>query len=111
MRVLGRVHDLFAADADTVALIARFSGPAGEGLGLDRLICLIVERLAIGVAGMQARGEVGSRAKPAVLGEALMALIFHTAASAQCGAQGDAVAVRARAGVLLVEMSEALLWP
>jgi AcrR family transcriptional regulator len=111
MLVLGRVYDQFAADAETVALIARFSGPAGQGLGLDRLICLMVERLAVGVAGMQARGEVGSRAKPEVLAEALMALIFHAAASAQCGAHGDAAAVRARAGVLLVEMTEALLGP
>lgn len=111
MRMLARVHALFAADAETVALIARFSGPAGEGLGLDRLICLLVERLAAGVAVMQARGEVGSRARPEVLAEALMALIFHTAASAQCGVHGDPAAVRSRAEVLLVEMTGALLWP
>lgn len=111
MRVLERVYVLFAADAETVALLARFSGPAGAGLGLDRLICEVVDRLAEGVGGMQATGEVGARAKPEVLAEGLMALIFHAAASAQCGMHGDAVAVRARADRLLVEMAEALLWP
>ncbi len=111
MRVLERVYVLFAADAETVALLARFSGPAGAGLGLDRLICEVVDRLAEGLGMMQARGEVGARARPEVLAEGLMALIFHAAASAQCGMHGDAVAVRARADRLLVEMAEALLWP
>ncbi|MDZ4087191.1 MAG: TetR/AcrR family transcriptional regulator [Tabrizicola sp.] len=111
MRCLDRVYRLFAADAETVALLARFSGPAGAGMGLDQLICLVVERLSEGVARMQARGEVGSRRAPEVLAEALMAQIFHAAASAQCGLQGDAGAVRARADQLLVDMAEALLWP
>lgn len=111
MQLLERVYHLFAADAETVTLLARFSGPAGAGLGLDRLICLVVERLAEGVAGMQVRGAVGSRAKPDVLAEGLMAQIFHAAASAQCGMQGDATVVRARADRLLLEMAEALLWP
>lgn len=111
LKVLDLVYRLFAADAETVTLLARFSGPAGAGLGLDRLICLVVERLAEGVAGMQARGEVGSPAKPDVLAEGLMAMIFHAAASAQCGVHGDASAVRDRADRLLVEMAEALLWP
>lgn len=111
MQLLERVYRLFAADAETVTLLARFSGPAGAGLGLDRLICLVVERLAEGVAGMQGRGEVASRRAPEVLAEGLMALIFHAAASAQCGLHGDAVAVRARADGLLVDMVEALLWP
>jgi AcrR family transcriptional regulator len=111
MRLLATVHDLFAADAETVALLARFSGPAGAGLGLDRLICTVVERLAEGLGAMQARGEVGSRHAPDVLAEGLMALIFHAAASAQCGLHGDAGAVRARSDRLLVRMAEALLWP
>ena len=111
MQLLERVYRLFAADAETVTLLARFSGPAGAGLGLDRLICLVVERLAEGVAGMQSRGEIAVRRAPEVLAEALMALIFHAAASAQCGLHGDAVAVRARADGLLVDMTEALLWP
>lgn len=111
MQVAERIYRLFAADAETVTLLARFSGPAGAGLGLDRLICLIVERLAEGVAGMQARGEIALRRTPEVLAEALMALIFHAAASAQCGMHGDAAAVRSRADGLLFDMVEALLWP
>lgn len=111
MQLLLRVYGLFAADAETVTLLARFSGPAGVGLGLDRLICLVINRLAEGVAGMQARGEIALRRSPEVLAEALMALIFHAAASAQCGMHGDAAAVRARADGLLVDMVEALLWP
>ncbi|MCU0904720.1 MAG: TetR/AcrR family transcriptional regulator [Tabrizicola sp.] len=111
MQVVERVYGLYAADAETVALLARFSGPAGAGMGLDRLICLVIERLAAGVALMQARGDLRVTAAPDVLAEALMALIFHAAASAQCGMHGDAAAVRARAGVLLVKMTEALLWP
>lgn len=111
MRLLDRVYQRFAADAETVALLARFSGPAGAGLGLDRLICLLVERLAEAVAAMQADGTIASRAAPGVLGEGLMALIFHAAASAQCGAHGDAAAVRARADRLLKDMTEALLGP
>jgi AcrR family transcriptional regulator len=107
--ILDQVFAAFAADADTVALIARFSGPAGEGLGLDRMICQVIERLAEGVADMQARGLVANRADPGVLAEALMALVFHAAASAQCPAQGDAEAVRARAEVLLGQMTDALL--
>jgi AcrR family transcriptional regulator len=111
MLLLERVYRLFAADSETVTLLARFSGPAGAGMGLDRLICQVVESLAEGLAGMQARGEVGSRARPEVLAEGLVALIFHAAASAQCGMHGDADAVKARADRLLVEMAEALLWP
>jgi AcrR family transcriptional regulator len=111
MQLLERVYRLFAADAETVSLLARFSGPAGAGLGLDRLICVVIDRLAEGVAGMQARGEIAVRRTPEVLAEALMALIFHAAASAQCGMHGDAAAVRARADGLLVDMVEALLWP
>lgn len=106
---LERLYACFAADAETVALLARFSGPAGAGLGLDQLICLLTDRLASGVAGMQATGAVASRAAPEVLAEALMALVFHAAASAQCGMHGDAEAVRARADRLLTEMTEALL--
>ncbi|MDP3196023.1 hypothetical protein [Tabrizicola sp.] len=40
-----------------------------------------------------------------------MALVFHAAASAQCGMHGDAGAVRARAGQSPVDMSDALLLP
>jgi AcrR family transcriptional regulator len=111
MQLLERVYCLFAADPETVTLLARFSGPAGAGLGLDRLICVVIDRLAEGVAGMQVRGEIAVRRTPEVLAEALMALIFHAAASAQCGMHGDAAAVRARADGLLVDMVEALLWP
>ncbi len=111
LRRLDLLYRLFAADTETVALLARFSGPAGAGLGLDRLICLVTERLADGVVGMQARGEIGARARPEVLSEGLVALVFHAAASAQCGMHGDARAVRERADRLLLEMTEALLWP
>jgi AcrR family transcriptional regulator len=111
MQSLNRVYVLFSADTDTVALLARFSGPKGAGLGLDRLICMVTERLAEGVAGMQARGDVGSRAAPDVLAEGLVALVFHAAASAQCGLHGDAMAVRARSDRLLRDMAEALLSP
>lgn len=107
--LLDRLYVSFAADAETVALLARFSGPAGAGLGLDRLICLLVERMAAGVAAMQATGAIASRAAPEVLAEGLMALIFHAAASAQCGMHGDAKAVRARADRLLLDMTDALL--
>ncbi len=111
MQAVERVYGLYAADAETVALLARFSGPAGAGMGLDRLICLVIERLATGVAMMQARGDLRVTGAPDVLAEALMALIFHAAASAQCGIHGDAVAVRARADGLLQRMAEALLRP
>ena len=106
---LERMLTAFAADPETVALLARFSGPAGEGLGLDRMICGLIARLAEGVAAMQAVGQVTNRAQPEVLGEALMALVFHAAASAQCQAQDDAAELRKRAGRLLHEMTEALL--
>jgi TetR/AcrR family transcriptional regulator, fatty acid biosynthesis regulator len=109
MQVVNRVYGLYAADAETVALLARFSGPAGAGMGLDRLICLVIERLATGVAMMQARGDLRVATAPEVLAEALMALIFHAAASAQCGMQGDAAAVRARADRLLQDMASALI--
>lgn len=111
MQAVERIYALYAADADTVALLARFSGPAGAGLGLDWLICLLIERLAEGLAGMQARRLIDPRRAPEVLAEALMALIFHAAASAQCGMHGDAAAVRARADRLLIDMTEALLGP
>jgi AcrR family transcriptional regulator len=107
--VLGRVFTAFAEDADTVALLARFSGPAGEGLGLDLTICGIVERLAEGLGAMQARRLVANLAPPGVLAEALVAQVFHAAASAQCAAQGDPASVRRRAETLLLEMTEALL--
>ncbi|MCU0828846.1 MAG: TetR/AcrR family transcriptional regulator [Tabrizicola sp.] len=107
--LLDQVFSAFAADAETVALLARFSGPAGEGLGMDRMICAVIERLAEGVAVLQTRGLVANRADPGVLAEALMALVFHAAASAQCPVHGDARAVRARAEALLQQMTEALL--
>lgn len=107
--LLGQVFEAFAADAETVALLARFSGPAGAGLGMDLMICGIIDRLAQGVAGMQARGQVLNRARPEVLAEALLALVFHAAASAQCPAHGERAAVRARAEALLRQMVEALL--
>ena len=111
MQVVDQVYGLFAADAETVALLARFSGPAGAGMGLDRLICLVIDRLATGVAILQVKDDLRVRSAPEVLAEALMALIFHAAASAQCGMLGDAAAVRARADALLVRMADALLWP
>jgi AcrR family transcriptional regulator len=107
--LLDQVFTAFAADAETVALLARFSGPAGEGLGLDRMICAVIDRLAEGVAVLQARELVVNRADPGVLAEALMALVFHAAASAQCPAHGDARAVRVRAEGLLAQMTAALL--
>jgi AcrR family transcriptional regulator len=108
-RILGQVFTAFAEDADTVALLARFSGPAGEGLGLDQTICGLVERLAEGLGAMQARGLVANPAPPGVLAEALVAQVFHASASAQCASQGDRSAVRARAESLLHQMTEALL--
>ncbi|TAG11080.1 MAG: TetR/AcrR family transcriptional regulator [Rhodobacterales bacterium] len=110
---LDRVFLAFAADAETVALLARFSGPAGVGLGLDLMICAVIDRLALGLGAMQAQGLVANRAPPQVLAEGLLALVFHAAASAQCPvvAQGDSLAVRARAGQLLRDMTEALIWP
>jgi hypothetical protein len=36
--------------------------------------------------------------------------VFHAAASAQCPAHGDRLAVRARAETLLRQMTDALLW-
>lgn len=111
LAVMDQVFTAFAADAETVALLARFSGPAGAGLGMDLMICGVIERLAGGVAAMQARGLVANRADPGVLAEGLMALVFHAAASAQCPAHGDRKAVRARAEQLLHQMTEALIWP
>jgi AcrR family transcriptional regulator len=108
--VLDRIFVKFAADPDTVALLAKFSGPAGARLGLDLIICRIVERLAEGVATMRAQGLIANEAGPEILAEGLMALIFHAAASAQCPMHGDQVAVRARAERLLHQMTEALLW-
>lgn len=109
MGLLKQVFTSFAADAETVALLARFSGPAGEGLGMDLMICGIIDRLAEGLARMQARGVVANPAAPAVLAEALLALVFHAAASVQCPAHGNADEVRARAERLLHQMVEALL--
>lgn len=111
LALLDRVYAAFAADAETVALLARFSGPAGAGLGMDLMICGVIERLAEGVASMQAQGLVGNLAAPEVLAEGLMALVFHAAASAQCPVHGDQKAVRARADLLLRQMTEALVWP
>lgn len=111
LALVDEVYTAFAADAETVALLARFSGPAGAGLGMDLMICGVIARLAEGVAGLQARGLVGNRAAPDVLAEGLMALIFHAAASAQCPVHGDRVAVQARAEALLDQMVSALLWP
>jgi TetR/AcrR family transcriptional regulator, fatty acid biosynthesis regulator len=111
LALMDRVYAAFATDADTIALLARFSGPAGAGLGLDLMICGVTDRLAEGVATMQARGLVPNRAVPEVLAEGLMALIFHAAASAQCPAHGDRAAVRSRAERLLGEMTAALVWP
>jgi TetR/AcrR family transcriptional regulator, fatty acid biosynthesis regulator len=109
--LLDRVFVAFAEDADRVALMARFSGPAGVGLGMDVMICGVVDVLAAGLGGMQARGLAGNLADPGVLAEGLMALIFHAAASAQCPVHGDQAAVRARAETLLHQMAEALIWP
>jgi TetR/AcrR family transcriptional regulator, fatty acid biosynthesis regulator len=109
--LLDRVFVAFAEDADRVALMARFSGPAGVGLGMDVMICGVVDVLAAGLGGMQARGLAANLADPGVLAEGLMALIFHAAASAQCPVHGDQAAVRARAETLLHQMAEALIWP
>lgn len=109
--VLDLVFAHFAADPESVALLARFSGPAGVGLGLDLMICAVIDRLAEGLARMQAQGLVANQTAPAVLAEALMALAFHAAASAQCPVLGDRVAVRQRAETLLQQMTGALLWP
>jgi TetR/AcrR family transcriptional regulator, fatty acid biosynthesis regulator len=109
--LLDRVFVAFAEDADRVALMARFSGPAGVGLGMDVMICGVVDLLAAGLGAMQARGLAANLADPGVLAEGLMAIIFHAAASAQCPVHGDQAAVRARAETLLHEMAEALIWP
>ncbi len=111
LAMLGQLFTGFARDADTVALLARFSGPPGAGLGMDLMICGMIDRLAHGIGDMQARGLIGNRADPGVLAEALMALVLHAAASAQCPAQGDRAAVRVRAVGLLHEMTVALMWP
>lgn len=110
-RFLQQVFGEFAADAERVALIARFSGPAGAGLGMDLMICGLIDRLAAGIHEMQDRRRVANRAAPGVLAEGLLAILFHTAASAQCPVHGDRAAVRARADLLLQQMTDALLWP
>lgn len=107
--LLDRLFTAFAADAETVALLARFSGPAGAGLGMDLMVCGVIERLAKGLAVLQTQRLVANRADPGVLAEALMALVFHAAASAQCPVHGDARTVQARAEALLGQMTEALL--
>jgi TetR/AcrR family transcriptional regulator, fatty acid biosynthesis regulator len=101
----------FAAEPETIVLLSRFSGPAGAGLGLDLVICEIIARFAEGVAGLQHRGLVARGGDPGVLAEALVAFLFHAAASAQCPAAGDIAAARARAEALLHRMSDTLLWP
>lgn len=111
MALLETVFTAFAADADTVALLARFSGPAGAGLGIDLIICGVIERLAEGLTRMQSAGLVSNLAPPEVLAEGLMALTFHAAASAQCPVAGDQLVVHAGAGQLLQQMTEALIWP
>ena len=108
-RLLDQVFTAFAANPETVALLARFSGPAGAGLGMDAMICGVIDRLTEGLAGMQAQGRVANPAAPEVLAEALVALVFHAAASAQCPAHGNVMEVRARAEGLLHRMVEALL--
>jgi AcrR family transcriptional regulator len=111
LALLERLYEAFAADAETVALLARFSGPAGVGLGMDLMICGLIERLAEGIAGMQVRDQIGNPAAPDLLAEAAMALVFHAAASAQCPAHGQQEAARARAKLLLEQMTRALIWP
>jgi AcrR family transcriptional regulator len=111
LALLERLYEAFAADADTITLLARFSGPAGAGLGMDLMICSLIERLAQGIGQMQAQGQVGNPAAPEVLAEAAMALVVHAAASAQCPAHGEQEAVRARSKTLLHQMTGALLWP
>ena len=109
--LLDQIFQSFAADADTVALLARFSGPAGVGLGIDLMICRVIDRISVGISAMQTGGAVTNPAAPEVLAEGLMALIFHAAASAQCPVHGDQAAVRARAETLLHQMAGALLGP
>ena len=87
MALLDEVCLRFAADPDTVALLARFSGPVGAGLGLDLVICQIVQRLAESVARLQVQGLPGNRATTTVLAEGQMALIFDAAVSAQSPAK------------------------
>jgi AcrR family transcriptional regulator len=111
LALLERLYEAFAADAETVALLARFSGPAGVGLGMDLMICGLIERLAEGIEGMQVRDQIGNPAAPDLLAEAAMALVFHAAASAQCPAHGQQEAARARAKLLLEQMTRALIWP
>jgi TetR/AcrR family transcriptional regulator, fatty acid biosynthesis regulator len=108
---LDHIFRSFAAEPETIVLLSRFSGPAGAGLGLDLVICEIITRFAEGVAGLQHQGLITRGGDPGVLAEALVAFLFHAAASAQCPAAGDIAAARARAEALLHRMSDALLWP
>jgi TetR/AcrR family transcriptional regulator, fatty acid biosynthesis regulator len=108
---LDRIFGSFAAEPETIVLLSRFSGPAGAGLGLDQVICEIIARFAEGVAGLQHRGLIARGGDPGVLAEALVAFLFHAAASAQCPAAGDVAAARVRAESLLHRMAESLLWP
>ncbi len=108
---LDRIFAQFAAEPQTIILLSRFSGPTGSGLGLDLVICEIIARFGGGVAELQARRLIGNAGNQDVLAEALVAFVFHAAASAQCPAMGDVAAAQLRAKALLHRMADMLLWP
>ncbi|NJM84109.1 MAG: TetR/AcrR family transcriptional regulator [Tabrizicola sp.] len=109
---LDRVFAAFSSEPERLTLLVRFSGPVGVGLGIDEVIHDVIAGFAGGLAGMQARGMIAPGGDPALLGEGLVAFLFHAAASAQCPLTTmDKDAARRRAQVLLHRLTDALLWP
>jgi len=78
------------SDAHVVPALARFSGPDGQGLGIDMALCALITALADAIAHLQARGAV-SDGNPTLLAEGLMAFAVHASAASLCGSAPAAV--------------------
>lgn len=84
---LGSLEPLFtlmASEPQVLDTLARFSGPAGQAAGLDRLICDLIAGHAAQLASMQAKGLLRPDPDAATLAEGVFAFLLHAAASAQC---------------------------
>ena len=85
----------------------RLQADKGQGLALDlpfSALPYISQKAQDGVSEVSRMGGAAGQKRSGIPTR-------HAAASAQCGLQGDAGAVRSRADQVLVDMAEALLWP
>jgi AcrR family transcriptional regulator len=72
------------SDARTVPVLARFSGPEGAGLAIDRALCALGHDMAQAIACLQASHKAAD-GDPGLLSEGLLAFAVHAAAASQCG--------------------------